>query len=167
VKATPQKPVITLDSDGITLVSSANTGNQWYREGVDIPGAKEQRYRPVTSGSYAVRSTSDSCAGPLSDAFSFIVTSLLDLGNGRFIKLYPNPLPNQKILSIDWSLGPLVRQLQVIARDNNGREISRHLLDKKNSALKMNVSAGIYHLEFRWNEGGRNEFRIMSLWVVK
>ena len=167
VKATPQKPVITLDSDGTTLVSSASTGNQWYREGVDIPGAKEQQYRPVTSGSYTVRSTSDSCVGPLSDAFSFIVTSLLDLGNGRFIKLYPNPLPNQKILSIDWSLGPLVRQLQVIARDNNGREISRHLLDKKNSALQMNVSAGIYHLEFRWNEGGRNEFRIMSLWVVK
>lgn len=165
VKSTPAKPSIALDVDGSTLVSSASSGNQWYRDGAEIASATAQRYKPVTSGNHSVRSTVDGCTGPLSDNYSYTVTGLLDLGNGRYIRLYPNPLPDGSMLTVDWSLGSTVRSLRVTVRDNNGREVSRHLLDIRPAGLKISGSAGFYHLEFRWTAGGRNEVRVMSVWV--
>jgi hypothetical protein len=165
VKSNPAKPSIALDVDGSTLVSSASAGNQWYRDGAEIAGATSQRYKPVTSGNHSVRSTVDGCTGPMSDNYSYTVTGLLDLGNGRYIKLYPNPLPDGSLLTVDWSLGSTVRSLRLTIRDNNGREVLRRLLDRRPSALKISGSVGVYHLEFRWTEGGRNEVRVMSVWV--
>jgi hypothetical protein len=165
VKATPVKPGISLDNDGATLVSSAVAGNQWYRDGVELAGAIAQRYKPLSSGNYTVRSTVDGCAGPLSDAYPFTVTGLLDLGNGRYIKLYPNPIPGNQLLNVDWSLGALVNQVRVTVRDNNGREVSRHVLDRRVGRIRIGGSAGVYHLEFRWMEAGRSEVRVMSVWV--
>ena len=101
VKATPEKPGITLDNDGVTLVSSAVEGNRWYRDGVELAVATSQRYKPLSSGNYTVRSTIDGCAGPLSDTYPYTVTGLLDLGNGRYIKLYPNPLLGNQLLNVD------------------------------------------------------------------
>lgn len=165
VKPTPAKPLIALDGDGVTLVSSTPTGNQWFRDALEISGATAQRYKPSVSGIYTVRSTENGCTGPLSDAYPFTVTGILDLGNGRFIKLYPNPLPRGSLLTIDWSLGTTVRSLSVTVRDNQGREVSKHLFEKRPAALKISGAAGVYHLELRWIEGGRNEVRVMSVWV--
>jgi hypothetical protein len=154
-----------LDNDGATLVSSAVAGNQWYRDGVELAGAIAQRYKPLSSGNYTVRSIVEGCAGPLSDAYPFTVTGLLDLGNGRYIKLYPNPIPGNQLLNVDWSLGALVKQVRVTVRDNNGREVSRHVLDRREGRIRIGGSAGAYHLEFRWVDAGRNEVRLMSVWV--
>jgi PKD repeat protein len=165
VKSSPAKPSIALDVDGSTLVSSALAGNQWYRDGAEIVGATLQRYKPTSNGNYTVRSSLDGCTGPLSVAYPFTVTGLLDLGNGRYIRLYPNPLLEGSLLMVDWLLGSMVRSLRVTVRDNNGREVASHQLDRRSSALKIFGGAGIYYLEFRWKEGGRSNVRVMSVWV--
>lgn len=93
------------------------------------------------------------------------MTGLLDLGNGLYIKLYPNPLPGNQLLNVDWSLSALLKQLRVIVRDNTGRELSRHVMDRREGRIRIGGNAGVYHLEFRWVEAGRNEVRVMSVWM--
>lgn len=66
----PEKPVITRDSSG-NLTSSAPTGNQWFKDGIAITGANSQTFKPSTPGSYAVRTSTNDCHSPVSDAVSY------------------------------------------------------------------------------------------------
>src|SRR5205085_6367859 len=51
----------TLCGDGtLTLTSSANAGNQWYRNNTLIAGATAKTHNPITSGNYTVKTTSNS-----------------------------------------------------------------------------------------------------------
>ena len=88
VLATPAQPEISLD--GSALVSSAAQQNQWYRDGVEIPGATQQRYTPQQPGSYQVRTINQLCESALSAAFEVINVGVEGLEQAR-IKLYPNP----------------------------------------------------------------------------
>ncbi|MFA4868547.1 MAG: hypothetical protein WC623_10130, partial [Pedobacter sp.] len=61
----PPPPSITVDEEKLTfceggsveLVSSASTGNQWYKDGNEITGATDQKYVATESGIYTVRFT--------------------------------------------------------------------------------------------------------------
>jgi hypothetical protein len=132
---------------------------------VEIAGITAQRYTPLSSESYTVRFTVDGCAGALSDAYAFAVTGLLDLGNGRYIILYPYTLPEVSFLTFDRWLGSTVRTLRVRVKYNNGREVSRQLLNRCPSALKISTKSGVYHLELRWAEGVKSVVRVMSAWA--
>ncbi|HTI92315.1 MAG TPA: YCF48-related protein [Puia sp.] len=60
------KPVITRSGD--VLWSSAVTGDQWYLNGVAIPGATDNGWSPRATGSYTVQSTQNGCTSPMSDS---------------------------------------------------------------------------------------------------
>ncbi|ANE50854.1 hypothetical protein SY85_10410 [Flavisolibacter tropicus] len=45
----------------VILTSSANSGNQWFKDGVAINGATAQSYTVTTSGNYTVRTTRNNC----------------------------------------------------------------------------------------------------------
>ncbi|WP_455587455.1 T9SS type A sorting domain-containing protein [Bacteroides sp.] len=68
VKSIPQIPSVTIQ-DGRTLVSSAENGNQWYKDDVRIEGATEKTYTPEESGTYYVVQSNGNCESQPSDKF--------------------------------------------------------------------------------------------------
>jgi len=89
VNPMPPTPVITQHGD--TLTSSANTGNQWYLDGVIIPGATEKQHVAVYSGNYTVVVTLTGCSSLPSNAILVLPVSVnLHEANQSF-DIYPNP----------------------------------------------------------------------------
>lgn len=68
VKPIPQIPMVTIQ-DGKTLASSADNGNQWYKDGERIEGANAQTFTPEESGTYYVVQSNGSCESLPSEKF--------------------------------------------------------------------------------------------------
>ena len=67
---TPSRP--TVQRAGSLLASSAHQGNQWYLNGVPIPGANTQFFTPQKSGTYTVQVINPAgCSSLLSALFEF------------------------------------------------------------------------------------------------
>jgi hypothetical protein len=93
----PAKPVIT--ATGSVLKSNLPTGNQWYKDGVEIPGATSQTYAATTNGIYSVQVTTNGCQGPMSNNYSLVITGVIVIDNTHYIKLNPNPVRSILILN--------------------------------------------------------------------
>jgi len=85
----PLTPVITQYGD--TLVSSANSGNQWYLNGVEIPGATENKHIAVYTGHYSVVVTIDGCSSVASNSILVLPVSITDVNWDNTFEIYPNP----------------------------------------------------------------------------
>jgi hypothetical protein len=88
VNPAPDTPVI--DSNGLILTSSASTGNQWYKDGVLIPGATGQQYIVTGSGWYWTVVTINGCSSPESNHIYILITGLENLA-GTGLLIYPVP----------------------------------------------------------------------------
>jgi hypothetical protein len=120
---------------GNTLVSSASTGNQWYLDQDLIPGAVDQTYLPPTSGSYTVKITSNGCTSDFSVPYNFILTGLINLGDGQYINLYPNPVKDQ--LNVNWNInGMPLLNMQIT--DLQGKQML--LKNNLHSGTPVNIS---------------------------
>ncbi len=85
----PVTPVITQNGD--TLFSSAYSGNQWYLDGVSIPGATGSEFVAVYLGNYHVEVTLDGCSSaPSNEIFVSQIVSADELKAASF-EIYPNP----------------------------------------------------------------------------
>jgi hypothetical protein len=100
-------PVIT-GSAGNNLVSSDSIGNQWYYDGNIIAGAKGQTYLATESGSYTVTSLLNGCTSDFSAPYNFALAGTINLGNGQYIRLYPNPVTSDLNISANISSGSSV-----------------------------------------------------------
>jgi hypothetical protein len=89
VNPIPVTPVITLSGD--TLTSSANTGNQWYLDGVIIPGATGKKHIAVYLGTYTVVVTQNGCSSSVSNPIQ--ITQIVSTENWTetSFTVYPNP----------------------------------------------------------------------------
>ncbi len=84
IKAVPPTPVVTAQGPttfcaglSVTLMSSATQGNQWYRNGVLIPGATNQSYIVNQSGNYHVVTTNaQGCSSAASAAMAVVVNPI-------------------------------------------------------------------------------------------
>jgi hypothetical protein len=109
ITPSPAKPVITLAQD--SLRSSAASGNQWFVDGNLISNAHGQYVRPPVSGIYKVQVTENGCNSPLSDAFNYTLTAIIDptVFNGQ-VEVAPNPMLDRLITTNHMGY-PLVLQL--------------------------------------------------------
>ncbi len=100
VNPLPPAPSIIIYDD--TLISSSSTGNQWYLNGVLIPGATSQYYTLTQNGSYSVSYT-DSTFGcySLSDTMNFNSVSVETISNDQQLNIFPNPATNVLNISFD------------------------------------------------------------------
>jgi N-acetylneuraminic acid mutarotase len=89
-KKFPDKPIITQKDN--TLISSANTGNQWYWNGALITGATEKQLSLQATGLYTVQATENGCS-TRSDAHNYTYTGSL-LRNGEVL-VFPNPVEDK------------------------------------------------------------------------
>jgi hypothetical protein len=99
VNATPPTPVITWNGD--TLVSSADNGNQWYIDGVEIPGATGNTYLPLTGGTYTVIVTLNNCSSASSYSIVFIPEDIRTIDLNSALEVYPNPNNGQFNIQIE------------------------------------------------------------------
>ncbi|WP_175404119.1 S8 family serine peptidase [Mucilaginibacter sp. PPCGB 2223] len=91
------KPAITLN--GTKLTSNFTSNNQWYLNGILIPGATSQTYTPLVSGIYRVDVTTVSGCVSKSDDFSFVLPAT-STGDGSDISLAVFPVPASTQLHI-------------------------------------------------------------------
>jgi len=89
VNPIPPTPVITQHGD--TLVSSADAGNQWYLEGVIIPGATGKEHIAVIAGNYSVIVTLNECSSAPSASILVLPVSINDISFSSSLEVYPNP----------------------------------------------------------------------------
>lgn len=88
VNLTPPVPVVTFDAG--TLSSSAATGNQWYYNGDEIPGATDQDYTPTENGTYHVVVTDNGCSST-SEPYEVVGVGISNAGDVSFT-IAPNPM---------------------------------------------------------------------------
>lgn len=66
VKPIPETPTITIKGKS-TLVSSAEIGNQWYKDGEPIDGAENKEYTATETGLYSVTASNGRCESDMSE----------------------------------------------------------------------------------------------------
>ena len=83
-----EMPVISRDAQ--TLVSSAEAGNQWYKEGKPVEGATGKVFAPTESGNYSVKVFKDGCISEVSASYHFSYKpGIRELGTALVVS--PNP----------------------------------------------------------------------------
>ena len=89
VNPVPATPVITRHGD--TLFSNANSGNQWYLDGVIIPGATAKQHVAVYTGNYTVVVTLSGCSSAISNSILVLPVSITADKASQTFDIYPNP----------------------------------------------------------------------------
>ncbi len=88
-------PVIT--KAGNVLTSNIPSGNQWYRNGVLLPGATGQSYTATVNGTYTVTNSGVPC---YSAPVTVIVSGIYDNEDNTYsLVLFPNPATNNVNIS--------------------------------------------------------------------
>ncbi len=85
----PPTPVISVN--GTQLASTGCCGNQWYKEGIAIPGATGQSYDPVVTAHYYTIVTVNGCVSEPSNTVYYLMTGIGQQENSGFY-LEPNPV---------------------------------------------------------------------------
>lgn len=129
-------PTPTITKNGTVLTSGSTTGNQWYLNGVLIPNATAQTYKPTEGGVYQVQVTANGCTSALSKGYTHTVSGIIDLGDGQYVRLFQNPV--RTVLVLQWSINN-VSALSVEIRDMYGKVV---YFDKSvSSGEPINLSA--------------------------
>jgi hypothetical protein len=96
VRTPVQAIIVTIDpvsvqvsEDWRTLLSSSESGNQWYKDGQVIAGATAQKWVPAESGVYTVAVSRNGCRA-ISAELPFLITSVGE-SHETDVKVYPNP----------------------------------------------------------------------------
>ncbi|MCW3084928.1 MAG: hypothetical protein JWP12_2294 [Bacteroidetes bacterium] len=85
----PTTPTVT--QSGTTLISSSATGNQWYVDGVAIPGENNQSYTYTANGTYTVEVTNGGCTSAASTGVVVVNTGIAEGSNPNSLSIFPNP----------------------------------------------------------------------------
>ena len=149
VLPSPQKPEISRsDEEECLLISSANTGNQWYIDGNPIEGATASNILANTDAEYSVRTENEGGCSvesePLTVECSHILSSIEEAkSNETFI--YPNPATDVINIRMD----ELSQSNGITIFSANGREI-KHLKPDQNKAEQSidiaNFESGMYFI---------------------
>jgi hypothetical protein len=115
----PIPPVPEIIQSGEWLVSSALSGNQWYRDGMAIMGAVNDSLKPAVTGNYSVKVTLIECESLMSAVYSCIATGTPSF-SGPEVTLFPAPNDGRFVISLD---GILQGSFTVYVINGSGAEI--------------------------------------------
>ncbi len=140
----PPKPSIAIN--GTTLLSSSPSNNQWFRNGILIPGATQPSIDFTEPGDYSVQVSVDKCSSDFSAGY--LITDIEESKN-LFLRTYPNPAKN--ILSVEL-LYIQAKDGAISLYDFSGKKVLTKKIQIKNSAFKDDLQIeslpkGAYILE--------------------
>lgn len=152
---TPPVPTITRTLD--TLVSSATSGNQWYKNGTIISGATNRKYTLTSPGTYKVVVTNTHGCTKESAAINTSPTSLPELDMDLDFTIYPNP--THEILNIKF--GQSHQDMHFTLYDISGKKVIQGNLGSiQNGETKIinleSLPAGNYNLNLNSNHFDHN-----------
>lgn len=142
-----------ITQDGVELMSSLSTGNQWYLNETAIMGATGQRYKPSQSGIYKVLDST--CPYNFSQPFNFILTEVPSQWNSQLAwQVYPNPTNGQ--VRMLFKNGQITR-IEVRLLNLLGQEVNRLYLESATGEYDqlLDLSAeqnGLYLLQIRYGD---------------
>jgi uncharacterized protein YjdB len=147
----PSAPIISLNSTGDSLISTATLGNQWYYNGFPITGATGQAIAVTANGLYfSIVTGSNGCPSDTSNIINLNNVGL-DEEEGISLRMYPNPtngetwiefeLPGVADINLEITnvAGSLVRSFSF----NRVESGSKYLLDLRD------VAEGVYFTNIR------------------
>ena len=160
INTVPTAPTLTTSgtpATGITLTSSAATGNQFFLNGVAVAGATGQTYlvnSGTRNGSYTVTTTSAAgCTSAASVPVSVAVTAARTAANGLAMNLYPNPTPDGQ-LQVELAGSP--KAIELTVRNVLGQAVFHRSAAAGGQLLTLDLSAlpaGVYVLQGRSADG--------------
>lgn len=157
----PSAPEIKRDIDNY-LVSSYNTGNLWYREGVSIADTS-QKFKPTIPGKYSVITTQNGCNSVQSNAYYYLITDIMNLSDFEFIKLAPNPFANQ--LNLDFVVKDIQKLNMEVFDISTGNKVATLLGLMSGSKVNLDyLSAGTYYVKISSLDNKSNyQFKMIKL----
>jgi hypothetical protein len=137
----PTPPIISRDTAN-NLVSNATIKNTWYKDGTLISDTT-QKIKPSSSGSYTVKTTQNECISAMSEPYYYLVTDIVQLKNGDYIKLIPNPFVN--FMNIDFVIkGQQRLNIEVYAAATGAKVASRVGVTAGSRLTFSELNPGIY-----------------------
>jgi len=138
----PSPPTISRDTAN-SLVS--NVGRvTWFKDGTQISDTT-QKFKPTSAGSYSVKTTQNGCISAMSSPYYYLVTDIIQLSHGEFIKLTPNPFIN--FINIDFVVKGHQRLNIEVFSASTGAKVATRIGITAGSRLTFNeLSPGLYFL---------------------
>lgn len=134
-------PIPQITFYGGLLYSSSTSGNQWYLNGVAIPGAVNNILLPPTPGIYTVKVTVYDCMGQVSKPFYHGVTAINEPAWGNSMIIAPNPVQND--VTIRFNGNPA--RFTATVMDLHGRQVKSQGLFRTSCVLDLRqLNTGLY-----------------------
>lgn len=138
----PATPTVT--QAGGVLTSSASTGNQWYKNGVAIPGATGQTYTPTKNGTYTVKVTNGNGTSAASNGITItnLASGIVQLSSDVSVAVYPNPSKGSV------SVASQTEILSVEVVNTLGETILVQQINSDNATIDLSAASnGIYYIK--------------------
>jgi hypothetical protein len=133
----PPTPVITLFSNQLT--SNSSSGNQWYKDGVLIPGATGQTYNATSFGVYTVVTTVNGCASSVSNALTYLPTAVSPGLAGNELSIVPNPVVDELLVRFSGAT-----KLETLVYTVDGKLLAKKQFQSRCSLSMKSFAAGTY-----------------------
>jgi hypothetical protein len=144
VNSKPQTPVITENTAGSVLHSDAATGNQWYKDGIFIPGATSQDYNLISIGDYYVIVTINGCSSDQSNTINVITIGIEDIFEDKSLIVYPNPVSDE--LTIEFGCNTHKTGFEIL--NSAGQTVFTGTMTDKTVVHTSGFARGVYLIKF-------------------
>ncbi len=139
VNTLPPTPTITQNWN--VLTSSSAVGNQWYLNGILIPGATSQTYTMTQNGVYTVIATVSTCPSAVSAAMNVTNLGIAELTEGGTLVISPNP--NQGVFSISF-IASSKKNYKLKLFNELGQVVYEKQLTNVSGEFKQNIDVSTY-----------------------
>lgn len=143
----PAQPSISLSEENgkIQLISSSESGNQWFKNSTLLPGSSGQNITIEESGVYSVQAQVDGCISEMSEEKSLILTGIPENTTNNVI-IFPNPASDNLFIQFDIIKKPA----KVEILDMAGRQHGIYTLKESTQIPLSQLSTGIYVLKISY-----------------
>ncbi len=117
----PIPPAPVIEQYNNSLVTSAYYGNQWYKEGISVPGATGQVFQPAENGYYYDIVTLNGCSSEPSNEIYFVMIGDIQPSDNQLV-IEPNPASDRITVRAERPL-PGIEKLQLLTMLGTGTGI--------------------------------------------